>query len=225
MKIGYFTQKRELKNALELANEAIGLAEKMGIEIIELSVLGPKLKAQVILDELDSAKKTVEIGETVLRDQHHVPPLYLSQFYTGKFLYDMAILEKSTVLNKKQDNSKLRRAALISGSKALSNSKMVAERRTEVYRLKGKYYWLVNKDKKALKWWSKSISEGTRLGARPELARTYMEVGKRLSEPKSHYKELNGISANEYLNKARPMFKEMDLQWDLDEFERISATN
>jgi len=225
MKTRYLSQKRELVDTLELANEAIGLAEKMGIEIIELSVLGPKLKAQVMLDELDSAKKTVEIGETVLRDLYHVPPLYVGQFYTGRFLYDMAIFEKSTVLNKKQDSSTLRRAALTSGRKALSNSKMVAERRTEVYRLKGKYYWLVNKDKKALKWWSKSISEGTRLGARPELARTYMEVGKRLSESKSQYKELNGISENEYLNKARSMFKEMDLQWDLDELERISATN
>jgi hypothetical protein len=33
------------------------------------------------------------------------------------------------------------------------------------------------------------------LGARLELSRVFMEVGERLSEKKSRYKELNGINA------------------------------
>ena len=114
------------------------------------------------------------------------------------------------------------KAALINAKRAIQNNKKIAERRTEIYRLKGNYHWLVNDEKKALRWWSKSISEGTRLGARPELARTYMEVGKRLSEFEGQHKGLNGISANEYLNKARSMFKEMDLQWDLDELAKLN---
>ena len=51
-----------------------------------------------------------------------------------------------------------------------------------------------------------------------------MEIGKRFLEEKSKYKELNGISAEEYLGKARTMFEEMDLQWDLDELDKIVAT-
>jgi hypothetical protein len=46
-------------------------------------------------------------------------------------------------------------------------------------------------------------------------------MGKRLSEPHSPYRELNGISASEYLNKAKTMFEEMDLQWDLEQLERV----
>lgn len=34
--------------------------------------------------------------------------------------------------------------------------------------------------------------------------------------------ELNGIKAEEYLDMARTMFEEMDLQWDLDQLERLS---
>ena len=64
-----------------------------------------------------------------------------------------------------------------------------------------------------------------RLGTRPDLLWTYMEVGKRLLEPKSKHKELNGISAHEYLEKARTMFEEMYLQWDLEELERIAIFN
>ena len=48
-----------------------------------------------------------------------------------------------------------------------------------------------------------------------------MEIGKRLLEPKSKYKELDGIKAWDYLEKARGMFEEMDLQWDLDELEKL----
>ena len=48
-----------------------------------------------------------------------------------------------------------------------------------------------------------------------------MEVGKRLLEANSKYKELNGISAEEYLEKAETMFEEMDLQWDLDELDKV----
>ena len=85
----------------------------------------------------------------------------------------------------------------------------------------GQYYWLISKQKKAVQCWKRAIEEGERLGARPDLARTYMEIGKRLLEEKSKYKELNGISAEEYLEKARNMFEEMDLQWDLDELEKV----
>ncbi len=48
-----------------------------------------------------------------------------------------------------------------------------------------------------------------------------MEVGKRFKESKSKYKHLNGITADEYLDKADVLFKEMDLQWDLKQLEKV----
>lgn len=78
--------------------------------------------------------------------------------------------------------------------------------------------------KKAINWWHRSIKEGQKLGAEVELARTLFEVGKRLLEPESKYQELNGIRAEEYLKKARILFEEMDLQWDLDELNRLTGS-
>jgi hypothetical protein len=43
-----------------------------------------------------------------------------------------------------------------------------------------------------------------------------MEFGKRPLEPKSKFKELNGMKAEAYLGKARTMFEEMDLRGDLE---------
>jgi len=49
------------------------------------------------------------------------------------------------------------------------------------------------------------------------------EVGKRLLEPDRNYNELKGITAEEYLEKVRIRFEEMDLQWDLDELDKVMA--
>ena len=66
-----------------------------------------------------------------------------------------------------------------------------------------------------------SLSNGSI--ARPSSlpTRTYFEVGKRLREPQSKFKELNGESAEAYLEKARVLFEEMELEWDLAELERV----
>jgi hypothetical protein len=118
---------------------------------------------------------------------------------------------------------KNRKSAFSTGSKAVKNSKKAHVYRTEALRLMGTYYWLIGEQRKAIKLWGKSIQEGEGLGARVEVSRTYFEVGKRLLEEKSKYKELTGIKAEEYLAKAKTMFEEMDLQWDLDQLERIAA--
>ena len=84
-----------------------------------------------------------------------------------------------------------------------------------------KCYWLIGNQKKAIRWWEKSIQEGERLGDRPDLSRTYLEVGKRLLEPRSKYKELNGVDAKGYLEKARVLLEEMGLERDLNDLERL----
>ncbi len=57
----------------------------------------------------------------------------------------------------------------------------------------------------------------------PEDARFCNGCGQNLKSPSEPItKELNGISAEEYLERARSMFEEMDLQWDLDELDRVS---
>ena len=56
----------------------------------------------------------------------------------------------------------------------------------------------------------------SKFNMKPELSRTDFEIGKRLSEPNSPYRELNGISPAEYLNKAKtsihiPFFGDADV--------------
>jgi hypothetical protein len=138
---------------------------------------------------------------------------------------DLRGLEQSKNISTNLQIKKQRRRTLRTGRKMVRKSSKAFGERTEALRLMGTYYWVIGKKRRALNWWKKSMGQGERLGARPELSRTYMEVGKRLLEPDSKYRELNGIGAEEYLNKARTMFQEMDLQWDLDELEKVDAAN
>jgi len=50
--------------------------------------------------------------------------------------------------------------------------------------------------------------------------RSGCEVGKSLQAKGSRYKELNGTNARAYLDKARRLFCELDLSWDLGELEK-----
>jgi hypothetical protein len=59
------------------------------------------------------------------------------------------------------------------------------------------------------------------MGARLDPSRTYFEVAKRLLERQSKYRELNGIDAKGYLEKAEKLFREMGLEHDLNELERV----
>ncbi len=107
------------------------------------------------------------------------------------------------------------------GKKTLKLSKKLTRDRVEAKRYMGTFHWLTGKKRDALKWWRLSIETGETFNMKPELSRTYFEIGKRLSEPNSPYRELNGISAAEYLNKAKTMFEEMDLRWDLEQLEHV----
>jgi len=144
----------------------------------------------------------------------------LSSYYRSQLEYDLYLFEESQKQGNNLTSSNSRKRAAKSLKMLLKTTKKIAQYRTESYKLKGVYYWLINKQKKALKWWHKAIKEGEHLGARLELARTYVEIGKRLLEPKSDYQIFNGIEAEKYQEMAAAFFEEMNLEWDLKELSR-----
>jgi len=85
---------------------------------------------------------------------------------------------------------------------AIRVAKKIADDRVEIFRLAGTYFWLLGKQKKAIKWWEKCIKSGEKMEAFPELARAYLEIGTRLKEPKSKFPQIMGLSAEECIEKA-----------------------
>jgi tetratricopeptide (TPR) repeat protein len=219
---GFFLGKRMLNDARKSVQKWELLFKSVS-DNDKIMVLGWKAELQILLNDYDEAERFLNQAREIFRKQSSTLPIFAVFYLFPRFCLDMRLLEEAVRIDDKSDISKYRNKACKSGKKVLQNNKKTPIYRTDSFRERGLYYWLINKQNKAVKLWKKAIEEGKRLGARSELARTYMEIGKRFLEEKNKYKELNGISAKEYLEKARAMFQEMDLQWDLDELDKITS--
>jgi class 3 adenylate cyclase/tetratricopeptide (TPR) repeat protein len=213
--------RRSLHKVVIAANDVVSSAIEKGASIYELEGLGLRAIAQVLMRDIAGAKDSLAGAEEVKRRQTYWPPHILYATQTALFMLDLQMLEEALDADWKPLVSEYAKAAFKSGKKAVQNSARFVAQRTESCRLMGVCYWLIGKQGEALSWFDKSIREGERLGVRPDIARTYLEIGKRLIGSGSKYKELKGVSGKEYLKKAGAMFEEMDLQWDLEELEKV----
>lgn len=223
LKAFLLTRMRKLHDARLEADVGISYTRQRSLDLQHLMFLGQKVQILFFLKDVEEAIDVLSKGKELISLQCVTPPLFACQFLVGQFLGDIHSLAEATDSNCHSHISQLLKRASQSGKAALRNSRKYAPYRTKIFRLMGRYYWLIGKQLKALKWWDKSIKEGERLGARPDLSRTYFEVGKRLLEPQSKYKQLNGIDAKGYLEKAEILFKDMGLEKDLDDLERVRS--
>ncbi|MEN8250928.1 MAG: adenylate/guanylate cyclase domain-containing protein [Bacteroidota bacterium] len=211
---------RKFQDKLNEVDEGINYTIKTGFNLYLLAQYTFKARMQILMEDIQAADRSLQKAKEII-DEVDTFPYYLSFFFVCRFARDLYLLEQSINTGNFKKYSKKNKVVLRSGKKAVRISRKVAFERIETYKLMGLYYWLMDRQKKACRWWHRSIHEGERLGARLELSRTYSEVGRRMIEPKSKFRELDGIKAEEYLEKAKEMFEEMDLQWDLDELDRI----
>jgi tetratricopeptide (TPR) repeat protein len=184
---------------------------------------GLKVYIQVLQGDIRGAEKSLQEAQEIAAQEKQVVPWYSHTYHLSRFFFDIANLEKNTDSGHKAGMQEFAGKARRSGKTALKIAAKCAIIQADSYRLMGIYYWLTGNQKKALNWWDKSIKTGERLNARPDLARTYMEVGKRLAEGKSNQGDLNGIGSKEYFKKARALFEELKLESDLHELEKIES--
>jgi hypothetical protein len=213
--------KSKFHDALISSNEGVNNGKKFGMEPYLLGSLGTRAFAQAHLKDVDGARESLSWAADIVHKQGYIPPVIDGARVTSQIYFDLEMIEETIKGNEKKPTRGLRKKTYESVKKGLKIGKQVAFSKVFFLNSAGRYFWIVDNQAKAIKYWRSAIEEGKRLDTRPDLARTYMEIGKRLLEGKSRYRELNGVPASEYLEMAREMFEEMDLQWDLDELDRI----
>jgi tetratricopeptide (TPR) repeat protein len=211
---------RRLNDALNEVKQGIDFAQKAGLGIFLLDLLSYEAWIYILVGETENAEKSLKHANE-FKPKEHAAPVELMSLCRSQLEYDLYRLKGAIRKSNQLDLIEFRKNASKSSRMLLRISRKAAQHRTEAYKLRGVYYWLINKQKKALKCWHKAIEEGERLGARVELSRACFEIGKRLLEPKSKYKMLYGIKAEEYLQRARVLFDEMAMQKDLNELSRV----
>ena len=224
-------KQNKLKEALPYANAGIRLMEKVAQEGRKASFLGLRLQIETLSNDLSASDNTIAEALKLIEKCNFlaIVPIWFSYFQVGALLYYLRKLQNAMNSTNQSDISLYKKAFLFKTTNwscrlsTKTNLMMDMTMNVEVFRLTGCYYWLLGKQKKALNWFAKSIKQGEWQETRPDLARTYFEVGKRLSDSESETKQLNGITAEDYLEKARVLFEEMDLNQDLEQLGEVKA--
>jgi tetratricopeptide (TPR) repeat protein len=194
-------------------------------DLLHILALGAKAKAQTLQGNLDAAEGTLQHAAEVVARSSPVPPFHASSYHRSRLLLDLARLDEAHAardLGRQRSRSEsVRRSARL----ALRSAAKVAWRRTEVLRLVGRYHALLRHRRAAARFFERSISEGERLAAWPETARTYAEVGRWLREAVPGDRRLRGLTATDYLARARETFEKLELRADLRCLDRPSSTS
>jgi class 3 adenylate cyclase/tetratricopeptide (TPR) repeat protein len=167
---------------------------------------------EAAVKSFEEAKKSLEIVKSV--------GSYYTPYLIAKINLGLALMGDKR--NKDIKNNKTIRELQKTSKKLISKSQKFVSNLTEAYLLRSRIFMFQQKSGKAFKNLQLAIASGENYQSRLELSRAYFETGKFLSDPKVKYSELDGHSAGYYLEKARTMFEEMDLQWDLKEYRKFN---
>jgi hypothetical protein len=197
------------------------LLAKNGQDLLARYASAIKANALTLLHNMGGAERVLASANEFMSRRKWIAPFYAGNLAISRSLFDLSRLEEARSVGSMQDDKELSARSRQSARAAVRCAAKYAANKTEALRLMGIHYWLCRKHGAALKWFAKSIETGAYAGARPELARTYAEVGKRLAEKNSGFPELNGMKAGEYLDRAEILFTEMGLAWDLKELAKV----
>jgi tetratricopeptide (TPR) repeat protein len=174
----------------------------------------------LMMNAIQKAQECLERADRI-RLQSETAPFQLSNLFKTQSDLELLRLKESIKSGTREEMEKLQRKAFKSIRLLRRVGRKVAFHRTDSYRLMGTYYWAINKQKRAVRWWHRAIQEGERLGARPQLARLYFEVGRCLLDEKGKHMKLDGLDGEDYLEKARALFEEMKMELFLEELDRV----
>ena len=220
LRIKLLIECRELKFAFRESDHAIEFAKKKKFTITLLHFYSCQTRIFTLRKEMANAAKSLQIADEI-KSTSRVTPIQLSIYSLSQVEFFLYQLEEHEIHGNRTGVMELRMKAAVACRRLIKITKKAAQHRTEAYRMMAVYFSLIRKPGKALKWLNKSAREGERLGARLELSRTYFQIGKLLLQSDGKYTQLNGIKAEDYLNKAKSIFEELNLEWDLDNFARL----
>ncbi|MBN1272331.1 MAG: protein kinase [Candidatus Aminicenantes bacterium] len=210
---------RKLPEAFFMVEEGIEFADKTGFKPYLFSLTAYRARLSLFLDEPEEAERSLQYLES-LKSEVNLVPYFWHSFLVSQVCFELYHLELAQKNGNRPMYAEYRKKTRKTAKQIASNSKKWAPDRVESFRLIGSVYWISGKKKKALKWWGKGLKEGDRLNARLELSRLFKEVGRRMFEEKTISASFHGMDAQELLEKAESMFREMELEWDLEKWEK-----
>lgn len=160
-------------------------------------------KCYLCQGKLKQALEVLEKGEQVVVEQGlKGPPI--TRFHNVLAEAYLTTAEKFEGFEKNEMLKKAKHAC----RKALKEAKIYRGVLPHAYRVQGSYEWSNNRFAVARKWWQRSLSTAEKLGARHELGKTYLEMGKRTGDPL-------------FLKRAETIFDKIGAKLDLAKTQQL----
>ena len=209
-------------------HEALAAVERYHAErtepLLNLLALGTKARIQVLLEDHAGAETTLAAAGALAARIGQVPGFHWRPYLLARLALDLVHLEQARRAAKPRQARAAARAARRSGRRALRISRKLARMRPETFCQVARYHWLCGQPRQALRWWQRSLREGSRLGSTPDLARTYLELGRRMLERPAVLGRVDGMDAAACLEKARTLFVGLGIDWELQRFEALQPS-
>jgi tetratricopeptide (TPR) repeat protein len=214
--ISGFYRCRELEKTIEFGEHGRTFISKTGHTGMLLVVLSYKAQAHLLLGQVEEARKNLEDARP-LYARHKIISSYNVPFLLAEVQMKLQDLRSNNPINGTQKH--ISKSLIKDLNLLIKKSSKIQSVFTEAYKLKAEAYWLQGKYKKAIRNFDLSVASGLKYNTRVDLARTYFSLGRCLQDPACKGASASRSSGNEYLLKARAMFDELDMKWDMERFE------
>jgi class 3 adenylate cyclase/tetratricopeptide (TPR) repeat protein len=206
-KSGAYLYLHELEKALLTANEAL-LLLKEGIEpLSEITTYGFLSLTYWRSGDIEQARSTALTINKLINQSGSAPSGYHSidgyAIAAEIFLY---LVESGQMENIKHVKTALKNLA--------NYKRFFAIGQPSYYRCLGLWYWLNNKEKKALKIWKKGLLKANEMGMVYEKGRICFEIARHMNHTDTERKS--------YLENAASIFNVLKTRYDLEKVEAIS---
>jgi len=205
---------------LTTVDNDIAFVRSTGNEVMLLIILLYKAQACLKVGEMDAAETAINESKKMIVNQKRVP-IYITQYLITMIKFGVETI-KDFQPDDNNFRSRIKELQKLS-KKLITKAKKNIATLSEAYQLNARILLMQGKNGRAIKNLSHCITIGEKYHSLPDLSRAYFETGKFLSDPSNKYKELNGHPAGYYLEKAKTMFEEMDLQWDMGEYRKFES--
>lgn len=148
-------------------------------DALHVLALSGSAKISALSGELDEAEDHLARCESLIANASLLPPYYTGAYATTRLLVEALRLEHSP------DDSRLAKRAVRSSKKARSLSASIARERVESLRLSARVAAANGRSKQALQYFGAAIDNAKALDARPELARSYVDLSRFLESSDS----------------------------------------
>ena len=212
----YNLKVRRPAESIRAARAGIELAEKLGQREMVFFFEGIIAQTNLMMGQTDEAYALIKKIEHTLSRNGFIPNHFTCRYVIARASYFASELERG-------DSRGVRRAARKSTKRAVTMIKRYAADAVEALRLRGAYFWLTGRKRKAAASYALALEKGKVLGAKLELSRTYFEVGRRLASDVPGLGSYLPKSSREYLEEAESLFLEMELEWDLSRLREFRA--